>query len=74
MVELARQQPGFLGIESVRGADGAGITISYWSTLEAIARFRAEERHRAAQRQGRERFYARYEIRIASVERGYKFP
>ena len=37
MEELARQQPGFLGIESARGDDGAGITVSYWESSEAIA-------------------------------------
>lgn len=30
MVELAQQQPGFLGMESTRGADGFGITVAYW--------------------------------------------
>jgi len=30
MVELASQQPGFLGVETTRGADGFGITVSYW--------------------------------------------
>jgi hypothetical protein len=29
MVELASKQPGFLGVESVRGANGLGITVSY---------------------------------------------
>ena len=37
MVELATGQPGFLGVESARGPDGIGITVSYWSSLEAIA-------------------------------------
>lgn len=36
MVELAAQQPGFLGVESVRDADGVGITVSYWESLDAI--------------------------------------
>jgi len=36
MIELARAQPGFLGVESVRGADGLGITVSYWASKEAI--------------------------------------
>ena len=26
--------PGFLGVESVRGADGLGITVSYWPSPE----------------------------------------
>ena len=34
MEELSSQYPGFLGIESVRNE--LGITVSYWSSLEAI--------------------------------------
>lgn len=29
MAELAAAQPGFLGVESTRGEDGFGITVSY---------------------------------------------
>ena len=36
MLELAAQQPGYLGVESVRGADGIGITISYWRSENDI--------------------------------------
>ena len=32
MLELAAQQPGFLGYESARGEDGLGITVSYWES------------------------------------------
>ncbi|CDM60996.1 putative protein yqjZ (plasmid) [Rhizobium favelukesii] len=35
MVELAKQQPGFLGFESARRADGFGIINSYWRNEEA---------------------------------------
>jgi len=35
MVELAHQQPGFLGIESAR--EGVGITVCYRDSLESIA-------------------------------------
>lgn len=73
MVELAKKEPGFLGAESARGADGFGITVSYWESLEAIAHWKAQTDHRRAQRQGRDEFYSRYEVRICSVERGYKF-
>lgn len=34
MVEIAKIQPGFLGVESVR--EEMGITVSYWKDLEAI--------------------------------------
>ena len=49
MEELGREQPGFLGIESVRGDDGLGITVSYWSDLESIRAWKAQSEHREAQ-------------------------
>ena len=42
MVELAAQQPGFLGVETVRGGDGLGITVSYWSSEAAITAWKAQ--------------------------------
>lgn len=74
MEELAARQPGFLGIESARGKDGFGISVSYWDSLEAIRRWRDNEEHLAVQARGKESFYERYEVRVAAVERGYKFP
>lgn len=71
MVELARQQPGFLGVESARGTDGLGITVSYWSSPEAIAAWRRQTEHRVAQERGRRDWYSRYELRVARVERAY---
>jgi heme-degrading monooxygenase HmoA len=69
MEELAREQAGFLGMESVRGADGMGITVSYWSSMEAIAAWRRDAEHRVAQEKGRGGWYSGYRIRIARVER-----
>jgi heme-degrading monooxygenase HmoA len=74
MEELAAAQPGFLGVESARGADGFGITVSYWASLEAIAAWRAHAEHRIAQTTGRKRWYQRFEARIARVERAYGGP
>ena len=73
MEELARQQPGFLGIESTRGADGAGITVSYWSSRDAITAWKRHAEHLIAQATGRERWYRRYRLRIAKVETDYGF-
>jgi heme-degrading monooxygenase HmoA len=73
MVEAATGQPGFLGAESARGADGLGITVSYWRNLEAIAQWKAQVEHRAAQRNGRERWYEAYRVRVCRVEREYGF-
>ena len=71
MEDLAREQPGFLGIDSVRGADGRGITVSYWSSEEAIRNWKAHEEHQGAQEGGKRRWYAGYSIRVARVERAY---
>jgi heme-degrading monooxygenase HmoA len=73
MVELAAQQPGFLGVESVRSADGAGITVSYWKDLESIANWKAVGEHLVAQNLGRLSWYDRYRVRVCRVERDYGF-
>ncbi|MFT3783972.1 MAG: antibiotic biosynthesis monooxygenase [Nibricoccus sp.] len=71
MVTLASLQPGFLGVESVRGNDGAGVTISYWRDLEAINGWKNHAEHRQAQAAGRAKWYERYDVKIARVERAY---
>jgi heme-degrading monooxygenase HmoA len=74
MVALAAQQPGYLGVESVRGSDGLGITLSYWESLEAIAAWKAQGEHRAAQSKGHQQWYEHFEVRIARVEHAYGGP
>jgi heme-degrading monooxygenase HmoA len=74
MVELAARQPGFLGIESARGADGVGITVSYWSSEEAIAGWRRDAEHTAVRERGRSLWYEHYEVRVCRVERAYAGP
>ena len=74
MAELAREMPGYLGIESVRGPDGVGITVSYWASEEAIANWKRHSEHRAAQDRGKNQWYEHYELRVAKVERAYAGP
>lgn len=73
MVELASQQPGFLGVESARGEDGLGITVSYWESEEAIANWRKHAEHRIAQQNGIGRWYSEFITRVAKVERQRPF-
>lgn len=73
MVEFAAQQPGFLGVESARGEDGLGITVSYWESEEAIANWRRHAEHRVAQSTGIERWYEQFVTRVAKVERARTF-
>ncbi len=69
MLELAVAQPGFLGIESAR--EEVGITVSYWTDLESIKRWKANLDHQQAQKLGREQWYSAYKTRICRVERDY---
>ncbi|MCA9576269.1 MAG: antibiotic biosynthesis monooxygenase [Myxococcales bacterium] len=71
MVELAEQQSGFLGLESTRDAAGFGITVSYWRDEASIASWKAQVEHAAAREQGRARWYDRYTLRVAKIERAY---
>lgn len=74
MLELARQQPGFLGAESARDASGFGITVSYWESEEAIRQWREHAEHRVAQERGRSHWYQHFELRVARVERAWGKP
>lgn len=73
MVDLGSRYEGFLGIESGCGADGIGITVSYWRDEAAILAWKRDTEHEKAQRGGRETWHERYEVRIAKVERAYGF-
>ncbi|SNR75088.1 Heme-degrading monooxygenase HmoA [Lutibacter agarilyticus] len=71
MEELAKQQEGFLGIESARSE--VGITVSYWKSLEAILKWRNNAEHSLAREKGKELWYKTYQLRICKVERAYGF-
>ena len=69
MEELASQQPGFLGVDSAR--EDVGITVSYWQDLESIKTWKENVEHLEARKQGREKWYDSFSVRIAKVEREY---
>lgn len=69
MVDLAAQQPGYLGIESAR--EDLGITVSYWSDLESIKAWKDNIEHQRAQKSGHEKWYSSFKVRISKVERDY---
>ncbi len=71
MEELAKLQPGYLGFESAR--EKVGISISYWKDLESIKHWKHNADHLFAQKQGKVKWYAQYQIRITRVERDYHF-
>ena len=71
MESLAKQQPGFLGVESAR--NDVGITVSYWRSLEAIKNWKQQLEHLQAQQLGKTKWYKSYHVRICKVEREYEF-
>lgn len=71
MAALAPRQPGFLGLESARDAEGLGITLSYWASEQAIHDWKRVGAHTEAQRLGHSRWYSEFVTRVARVERAY---
>ncbi|MXU65754.1 antibiotic biosynthesis monooxygenase family protein [Oceanomicrobium pacificus] len=74
MATFAAEQDGFLGIDSARDADGFGITVSYWRDEAAIRAWKENAAHQVAQKLGHTRWYARFTLRVARVERQYDGP
>ena len=72
MLALAREQPGFLGVESAR-EDGLGITVSYWESEAAIVAWKQQAEHSAVREQGRAIWYSAFQTRVCKVERAYSF-
>ncbi len=71
MDEMAKEQTGYLGIESAR--EDLGITVSYWKDLESIRRWHENGEHQLAQMKGYEIWYKSFEVKICKVERDYGF-
>ncbi len=71
MVELAKAQKGFLGIESAR--NDLGITVSYWQSLEDIQNWKNNSEHQLAQKNGKEIWYQDFKVRISKVVHDYDF-
>lgn len=73
MEELAKQQKGFLGIDSARGEDGFGISVSYWENEEAILAWKENAVHKEIQKLGKEKWYSSYSLRVCKIFREYEF-
>ncbi len=74
MVELAKQQDGYLGMSSVRNpTTREGITVSYWRDYSSAQAFKQVSEHLAAQQRGREVWYENYSTVIAVVDHAYEY-
>lgn len=72
MLDLVRQQPGFLGVESAH--EDLGITISYWLNEDSAAAWKQVAEHTVAQARGKQAWYSEYQVRVATVTRTYVGP
>lgn len=71
MERLAEAQPGYRGIASARGADGVGITVSYWADEASAVAWREQPEHAVIRERGRSVWYAWYTLEVAAVTRAY---
>jgi len=71
MDALAAAQPGYRGVDSVREADGRGITVSYWADDAAAIAWRDHPEHAAIRERGRALWYDGYSVNVARIERAY---
>jgi heme-degrading monooxygenase HmoA len=59
--------PGFLEFKEFTAADGERLALVTFASDEDEAAWRDDARHRAAQQQGRDRFYTEYDVAVCSV-------
>lgn len=71
MEDLAKKQPGYLGVESARNQ--IGITVSYWESIDDIVQWKNNIEHTKARNLGRAQWYKKYQLRICKIEREYGF-
>jgi heme-degrading monooxygenase HmoA len=50
-----------------------GVTVSYFTSLEAISQWKKVGEHKVAQQLGRDSFYEQYSVQICEVLRDYGF-
>jgi heme-degrading monooxygenase HmoA len=73
MVEAASRMDGYLGIDSTRGEDGLGITISWWRDEAAATAWRDDPEHTRIRKSGRAVWYDWYRVIVATVDRAYEW-
>lgn len=70
---VLEQMDGFISIERFQSLSEPGklLSLSFWRDEDAVARWRQQETHRAAQHAGRAGIFADYRLRVAAVVRDY---
>ena len=74
ILELARQQPGFVSFRAYTADDGERLALSEFDTLENAEAWGRHAEHLIAQQQGRDTFYTEYTLQICELVRDSLFP
>ena len=74
MEELARAMPGLLDFKTFTADDGERVSIIVFDTLEHHSAWRRHAEHLEAQRLGRDRLYASYDISVCEIVRTNLWP
>jgi heme-degrading monooxygenase HmoA len=69
------QVDGFLSIERFKSVstEGKFVSISFWRDEAAVAAWRADTRHRAAQDKGKAEIFSQFRLRTVEVLREIRF-
>jgi heme-degrading monooxygenase HmoA len=62
LLELARSMPGFVSFRHYEAPDGERLALIEFASEEALRAWREHPEHRAAQRRGREEWYAWFRL------------
>jgi heme-degrading monooxygenase HmoA len=73
MFRLARTMPGLVDVKSFASDDGEHVTIATFADEESQRAWHEHAEHRAAQRAGRNRFYAEYSLQVCDTVRVRRF-
>ena len=73
MLARARTMPGFVEFKHFTADDGERLALIRWESAETLRAWAEDPEHLAAQRRGRERWYAAYAIDVAEVVRSSRF-
>ena len=69
------KQPGFIQVERFQSLinEGKILSLSFWESEEAIAGWRAHAEHMVVQKEGKDRIFDSYRLRVAQVIRDCDF-
>jgi len=71
MVGAVQSQSGFIAAYSARNEDGVGITNSYWESIEAISKWKANPNHLKIQAKGKSQWYQWYQLQVSEIKKNY---